>query len=410
MKAEIVSVGTELLLGQIVDTHAPRMAQILADCGIGCTNRQTVGDNLERLTESLKVALSRADIVITIGGLGPTEDDITREGIAAALGVELSVDPEYEKHLREIFALRKFRWVESNLKQAMRPACGEFIDNPNGTAPGLLCQSNGKTVIAIPGPKSEFGPMADGPVKSFLEKAGGGGVIFSRTLRVCGLGESFVEDRIRELMRGENPTVAPYAHPSEVHLRMTANAANRSEAERMLEPLEEQIRGILGNAVYGVNETTLEDSVVAMLKDRNATVAVAESITGGWLGQRFTSVAGSGDVFIGGMITYDSGTKETFLGVRGSTLEQYGPVSEVTAQEMAVNVRELMKADYGISLTGNAGPTSDVDGKPVGLVYIGVAGRQNVKVEEHRLRGSRDDIRQRCTQLALVQLREMLLN
>jgi nicotinamide-nucleotide amidase len=252
--------------------------------------------------------------------------------------------------------------------------------------------------------------MADGPVKSFLEKAGGCGVIFSRTLRVCGLGESFVEDQIRELMRGENPTVAPYAHPSEVHLRMTANAANRSEAERMLEPLEEQIRGILGNAVYGINETTLEDSVVAMLKDRNATVAVAESITGGWLGQRFTSVAGSGDVFIGGMITYDSGTKETFLGVRGSTLEQYGPVSEVTAQEMAVNVRELMKADYGISLTGNAGPTSDVDGKPVGLVYIGVAGRQNVKVEEHRLRGSRDDIRQRCTQLALVQLREMLLN
>ncbi|HJP82996.1 MAG TPA: CinA family nicotinamide mononucleotide deamidase-related protein, partial [Fimbriimonadaceae bacterium] len=311
MKAEIVSVGTELLLGQIVDTHAPRMAQILADCGIGCTNRQTVGDNLERLTDSLKVALSRSDFVITIGGLGPTEDDITREGIAAALGVELSVDPEYEKHLRDIFALRKFRWVESNLKQAMRPSCGEFIDNPNGTAPGLICQSNGKTVIAIPGPKSEFGPMAEGSVKSFLEKAGGGGVIFSRTLRVCGLGESFVEDRIRELMRGGNPTVAPYAHPSEVHLRLTAKAASRTEAERILEPLEQRIRGILGNAVYGVNETTLEDSVVAMLKERNATVAVAESITGGWLGQRFTSVAGSGDVFLGGMITYDSGTKET---------------------------------------------------------------------------------------------------
>lgn len=409
MTAEIVSVGTELLLGQIIDTHAPYMARILADCGIGCTRRQTVGDNLDRLTESLGLALSRADIVIAIGGLGPTQDDITREGITAALKDELVLDEGYETALRELFSTRRFKWVESNRKQAMKPTSGRFIDNPNGTAPGLICEKDGKTVIALPGPRNEFNPMADGLVREFLERIQGGHVIHSRTLRICGLGESFVEEKIHDLMQDDNPTVAPYAHPAEVHLRLTARAESREAADRLIDPVESKIRKILGDAVYGVNETTLEMAVIQLLTDRKEKVAVAESITGGWVGQRLTSVSGSGEAFLGGFITYDLDVKEAYLGVNAKTLKEHGPVSEQTAHEMAASVREMLKATYGVSLTGNAGPTADVDGKPVGLVYIGLAGPNGVEVREHKLRGAREDIRQRSTQLALVQLREALL-
>ena len=410
MTAEIVSVGTELLLGQIVDTHAPYMAQILADCGIGCTRRQTVGDNLERLVESLNLALSRADIVVTIGGLGPTQDDLTREGIVEALGDDLVLDLDYEKTLREIFASRRFKWVESNLKQAKRPTSARFIDNPNGTAPGLLCEKDGKVVIALPGPRNEFNPMADGLVREYLERVQGGHVIHSRILRVCGLGESFVEEKLGSLMDSQNPTVAPYAHPAEVHLRVTAQAATREVADRLIDPVESEIRSILGNAVYGINETTLEDATIQLLLEKQAKVAVAESITGGWLGQRLTSVAGASLAFTGGAIVYRLEAKENLLGVSGQTLEEHGPVSSETAEEMARKVREVLGTDYGVSLTGNAGPSPDVDGKPVGLVYIGVAGPDGCKVHEHQLRGARGDIRQRCTQLALVHLRDTLLS
>jgi nicotinamide-nucleotide amidase len=291
----------------------------------------------------------------------------------------------------------------------MRPPGASFIDNPNGTAPGLVCRQDGKTVIALPGPKPEFNPMADGPVREFLETLAGGSVIHSRILRVCGLGESFVEEQIRHLMQGDNPTVAPYAHPAEVHLRLTAKAASREEADRIIDPMEAQIRGILGTAVYGTDDKTLEAAVVELLTDIGKTVAVAESITGGWLGQRITNVPGSGDAFRGGVITYDVGIKESLLGVSGSTLKEFGPVSEQTAREMAVNARVKLGSDYAISLTGNAGPTPDVDGKPVGLVYIGIATPNGVEVKEQHMRGGRADIRFRCTQLALVHLRESLL-
>jgi nicotinamide-nucleotide amidase len=409
MTAEIVSVGTELLLGQIVDTHAPKMARILAECGLACNRRQTVGDNLERLTESLSAALERSDVVITIGGLGPTQDDLTREGIAAAFGVEFKTDATYEEKLRQFFAARRAPWVDSNTKQAMKPDCGRFIDNPNGTAPGLIVQKDGKTVVSLPGPAHEFNPMAEGPVRELLESLSGEKVIYSQILRTCGLGESLVEERIKDCLSSTNPTVAPYAHPSEVHLRITASAPTREEAQKLIAPMEARIRSRLGDAVYGVGEQTLEEAVVEMLKARSLTVSVAESVTGGWLGMRWTSVSGSGDVFLGGMITYDLGVKENLLGVKTSTLDAFGPVSEETAREMAHNVREMLKSDYGLSLTGNAGPTADVDEKPVGLVYIGLSGPHGIKVREYRLRGSRNHIRQQCTQLALIQLRGELL-
>ena len=410
MTAEIISVGTELLLGQIVDTHAPKMAAILAECGIGCNRRQTVGDNLLRLSESLVAALDRSDIVITIGGLGPTQDDLTREAISSALGVEFKIDASYEEKLREFFAARRSAWVDSNRKQAMKPDCGRFIENPNGTAPGLIVQTGDKSVVSLPGPAHEFNPMADGPVREFLQSLSGEQVIYSQILRTCGIGESLVEDKVKDLLASTNPTVAPYAHPSEVHLRITAKAKTREEAQNLIAPVEQNIRDRLEDAVYGVADQTLEEALVELLKARSLTVSVAESITGGWLGMRWTSVAGSGDVFLGGMITYDLGVKENLLGVKTSTLETFGPVSEETAREMAHNVREMLKADYGISLTGNAGPTADVDGKPVGLVFIGIAGPIATEVREHNLRGSRNHIRQQCTQLALIQLRKALLS
>lgn len=409
MTAEIVSVGTELLLGQIIDTHAPLMARILADCGISCTHRQTVGDNLDRLVAVLKEALDRSDIVITIGGLGPTQDDITRDGIALALGDELELVPEAEAKLREIFATRRLAWVDSNLRQAYKPQSARLIDNPNGTAPGLLCEKNGKVVIALPGPKGEFNPMAEGPVREYLERAQGGRVIHSRTLRICGMGESMVERKIEHLMQGSNPTVAPYAHPSEVHLRVTASAPTREEADRLIDPMEASIREILGNAVYGINETTLEAAVLDLLKSRDERVAVAESITGGWLGQRLTSISGSGDAFVGGVISYDLEVKKKMLGVPAELLKEFGPVSSECASAMATGVRERLGSTYGVSLTGNAGPDSDVDGKPVGLVYLGLASPDGVEVEEAKFRGQREDIRQRCTQWALVKLRSKLL-
>ncbi len=406
--AEIVSVGTELLLGQILDTHAPAMAQLLASCGIACQRRSTLGDNLDRLTAGLKEALDRVDILITIGGLGPTDDDLTRDAIAAALGDELVKVPEAEERLRKFFAARNVPFVESNARQALRPTSAELIDNPNGTAPGLLCRKNGKTVIALPGPAGEFNPMAQGPVKEFLSRASGGGVIHSRTLRVTGIGESMVEDQIRHLMTGDNPTVAPYVD-DDVHLRITARAPSVAEADVLIDPVEAAIRGVLGSAVYGTDDTTLEAAVIAELERRGEKVAVAESITGGGVGSRITSVPGASKVFSGGIIAYTAEVKTELLQIPTEILDRFGPVSAECAEAMAVAVRRIMGVDYGCAVTGNAGPTSDVDNKPIGLCFVAVAGPTGVRIEHVKYRGIREDIRRRASQLALRTLREALL-
>lgn len=407
MTAEIVSVGTELLLGQIVDTHAPVMARILAECGIGCVRRSTVGDNRERLVAELKGALERADVLVTIGGLGPTTDDLTRDAIAEAVGDELIVDPEILAKLREFFGSRGIAWIESNGRQAEVPASGRPIDNPNGTAPGLHVSKNGKTVLALPGPKGEFNPMAEGPVRDILRGLRGDGmVIHSRTLRVVGIGESAVEDRVRDLMDRENPTVAPYAHLGEVHLRLTARAAGIEAADRLIDPVAEEIRGRLGAAVFGADTTTLEASILEGLNERNATVAVAESMTGGELAARLTAVSGSSKSFLGGVVAYTPRIKQSLLGLPGEILAD--PVSEEVARAMANAARMRLGATYGIGITGNAGPTADVGDKPVGLVYIAVAGPGGTTCSDSKYRGTREDIRRRATQQALVMLREAI--
>jgi nicotinamide-nucleotide amidase len=409
MTAEIVSVGTELLLGQIVDTHAPVMAQLLASCGIACQRRATLGDNFDRLVAGLTESLARSDMLVTIGGLGPTQDDLTRDAIAAALDDNLVVEPRVEAALRKFFADRGVRFAESNAKQAQRPESATLIDNPNGTAPGLLCQKNGKVVIALPGPAGEFNPMAFGPVKTFLETVGGAGVILSRSIRIDGVGESAVEERVRHLMDGENPTVAPYVQMYDVVLRVTARAASRDEANQLIDPVEAKIRAILGDAVYGIDATTFEESIVRTLIERGKTIAVAESITGGGIGARITSVAGSSQAFVGGLIAYSNQVKTQVLGLPAELLATHGPVSPEVAIAMAESARTLFRADYAIALTGNAGPTVDVDNKAVGLTYAAVAGPNGTAVDEAKYRGIREDVRRRATQLGLRMLRRSLL-
>ncbi len=431
MNSEIVAVGTELLLGQITDTHSATMARILAECGIGCRHRQTVGDNLERIVEVLRQALSRADVVVCIGGLGPTADDLTRDAIALALDDTLETVPEVEDRLRAFFRLRGVAWVESNARQAQKPTCAELIPNPNGTAPGLVARKGGKTVFALPGPRGEFDPMAYDSVKPMLETLGGGVVIHSRVLRITGVGESAVEERIKHLMESENPTVAPYAQPSEVHLRLTARASSLSEAEAVLDPVEAAIRAELGSAVYGLNKTTLEEAVLSLLISRGETVSTAESMTGGGLGSRLTMVPGASEAYVGGVVTYSVGAKVALLASDAPTsasltpsplspqmkeerglsevLGLHGPVSAETAKVMAESIRAKLETTYSVAITGNAGPSADVDGKAVGLVYIAISSSSGTTVEECKFRGIREDIRTRAEQTALRSLRERLL-
>ncbi|MEP0765461.1 MAG: competence/damage-inducible protein A [Fimbriimonadia bacterium] len=409
MNAEIVSVGTELLLGQIVDAHAPVLGRRLAEIGVGCTHRQTVGDNLQRVTDALRLARSRADVVITIGGLGPTEDDLTREGIAAAFGAPLVHDPTIEQGLRTLFEARGLRWVDSQLRQAMKPEGAEAIPNPNGTAPGLWLEREGKIAIAMPGPRGEFGPMLENHVLPRLSRLSAGVRIVSRVVRVVGIGESVVEEMVRPLLKSENPTIAPLAHLGEVHLRITARSNDSEEIERLLDHAEHELRAILGDAVYGVDETTLQEAVIGILRERNETLACAESCTGGGLGAAITEVPGSSDVFLGGFITYSNDLKQKLLGAPEEVLQRHGAVSEECARAMASGARAATGATWALSITGIAGPTGGTDEKPVGLVFIGIAGPVGVDVVRHRFLGGREDVRRRSRQAALTLLRAKLL-
>lgn len=409
VNAEVVSVGTELLLGQIVDTNAAFIGRMLAEVGIGSLQRQTVGDNLDRVTKAISAAMARADLVITIGGLGPTEDDLTRDAVAAALGEELTLDPELEVQLRQLFAKRNLPWLDTQLRQAMRPQSSRPLPNPNGTAPGLICEKEGKIVICLPGPPSELGPMVEDFVRPFLAERSGGGIILSRVVRIIGVGESMVEAKVKDLITSDNPTVAPLAHTGEVHLRITARAANRTQAAELIRPVEDAIRSRLGKAIYGCDADTLEGSCLELLRERSATVAIAESCTGGMLGARLTSIAGSSDVVVGGAITYANSMKVKLLGVTEETLVQHGAVSAECAKEMAVGVKELCSADYTLAVTGIAGPGGGSIEKPVGLVYIGVVAPGSIEAYEYNFAGSRDMIRQRSVQAALFRLREALL-
>ena len=410
MRAEIVSVGTELLLGQIVDTNAAYLARILSELGVSVYRRVTVGDNMERLVAALKEAIDTSDAVFTIGGLGPTMDDITRDGLAAAFGDTLVQNEEIAEKLREFFKKRGYQMSESNLRQALVPTQGRALDNPNGTAPGLLFEVGGKFGIALPGPPNEFIPLVDNEVVPYVRKITGNiGTIRSLALRVAGVGESAVEERIKSLMLDSNPSVAPYAKLGEVHLRVTAKADTAAQADAMVAERAAQVRAILGDAIYGENDDPLEKAVVTLLRERGQTVATAESCTGGLIAQRITDVAGSSAVFPGGVVAYSNAAKTALAAVPEALISRVGAVSAEVALALAEGARNRFGADYGIGVTGIAGPDGGTPEKPVGLVYLAVAFPGGCEVDHAHYIGSRSVIRHRASQTALNMLRLQIL-
>ena len=413
MNAEIVSVGTELLLGQIVDTDAVFLAKMLSGLGISIYHRSTVGDNPDRLRETLTLAFSRADLVITVGGLGPTQDDLTKEMVAEVLGDTFVEDEAHAKWLKDRATLRGWgNLPDSFAKQALVPAHGRGIPNPQGTALGALFEICGKTAICLPGPPNELIPMTNQTVEPYLSEKTSGSrmVIQSRTLRIAGMGESLVEERAKDLMASDNPTVAPYAKTGEVHLRITARAKTPEEASALIAPREAAIRERLGDVVYGVDQETLEGAVVGLLKMLGQTVAVAESCTGGLIAKRITDVPDASQVFDLGLVTYSNEAKIEFLRVPAKTILQAGAVSPETAKAMAVGARTAGGADLGVSVTGIAGPSGGSEAKPVGTVHIGLAWDGGVISEHHHILGSRADVAYRASQNALALVRRFLMN
>lgn len=408
MRAEIISVGTELLLGQIVDTNAAYLSNLLPEFGITLHYRVTVGDNESRLAEAIKLALSRADIVFTIGGLGPTQDDLTKETVAKVVGDEMVLDKECAKRLYAFFAGRGIEMPESNLKQAMVPRRGKVLANPLGTAPGAAFETeDNKVVVVLPGPPREFVPMVTECVVPYLRERLGEitDIISSRLLKIAGLGESYVEDKVKSLLGSLNPTLAPYAKPGEVHLRITAKAGTKAEAEVLIDEMDKRLMDILGDCIYGRDEETLERIVVEKLIGCKKTLATAESCTGGLISNRITDVPGSSEVFLMGVVSYSNEAKMKMLGVPEQLLNNHGAVSEEVARAMAEGVREVSGADFGVSVTGIAGPGGGTPQKPVGLVYIALSKDNGTVVQKHQFGGGRLDIKQRTSQTALDLLR-----
>lgn len=410
MVAELISVGTELLLGNIVNTNARFLAQQCALCGLSMYRQTTVGDNRERLKEDILTALGRSDVLILNGGLGPTEDDLTKEVCAQAMGIPLVEDKDTRKRLEAYLKDGIYKDITvNNWKQAMVPEGCKVLDNRNGTAPGLILEKDGKTVILLPGPPDELIPMFREGVSPYLLKQQPG-AIRSQMIKICGRGESQVEEELKDLIDSQkNPTIATYAKTAEVHLRVTARGDCEAEAKALLKPVVKEIRSRYGDDIYTVREDeTLEMAVVRLLKKYQLTVTTAESLTGGLLAGRLVNVSGASEVFREGFVTYSNKSKRKHLDVSKSTLKKYGAVSGHTAKEMAAGGVFATDADACIAVTGIAGPETEGD-KPVGLVYIGCYMKDKVKVEEYRLKGNREKIREQAVVKALDLLRRSIL-
>lgn len=413
MVVELISVGTEILLGNIVNTNATYLAEKCALLGCSLYHQTVVGDNEERMEEAIRQAIERANIVILTGGLGPTKDDLTKEVTAKVFGRKLYMDEHSKARIQDYFEKIKSKKVtENNWKQALVPEGAIVIDNLNGTAPGLILEDKerGKAAILIPGPPNEMKPMFEHDIAPYLNKKQPEG-IYSHMVKVCGIGESRAETMVADLMDAQtNPTLAPYAKTGEVHFRVTARACSEEAAEKLMEPMIEEMKKRFGDAVYTTEENvTLEESVIRLLEEKKMTVTTAESCTGGKLSGRLLNVAGASSVYNEGYITYANASKEKILGVKHETLETYGAVSEQTAAEMALGAAKAAGADAALSVTGIAGPGGGTAEKPVGLVYIGCAVNGEVTVREYRFTGNREKNRDYAVARAITLLREELL-
>jgi len=399
ISAEILCVGTELLLGDIINTNASYIASKLCEIGISVYHQAVVGDNEKRLRGAIADALSRSDVLITNGGLGPTYDDITKETVASLLGIEMYYDEAVAARIHKYFERIGRPMPPSNEKQAMTPIGARIIPNPRGTAPGLMI--DGKygerdvTVIMLPGPPCELEPMTDESVLPLLaqkfdrEK----GVFFSRNLHFTGIGESSLEEIIRPLMDSQNPTVAPYAGEGEVRIRVTASAKNEDEGRAMCDAMIERILSYkVGKYLYSIDIPTIEETLVTVLKAKGMTLATAESCTGGLISKRITDISGASAVFPGAVCSYSEEVKMNVLGVTKDTVDKYTVVSEECAREMAEGVRRLMGVDVGVSVTGYAGPGGGDEKNPVGTVYIGISTSKRTFVKRYAFSSLRDRV------------------
>lgn len=370
---ELLCVGTELLLGNILNTDARDLSRELTALGLNVRYHSVVGDNPERLKAAVAVARGRADVIITTGGLGPTCDDLTKQTLAEAFGKKLVFHPECAETIKAFFARMGRRMTDNNLQQAYLPEGCEILENAWGTAPGCAFESGGKYVVMLPGPPRECIPMFRERAMPWLARLSEG-VIRSRTLRVFGMGESEVEALLRDRMNAlTNPTLAPYAKEGECELRVTAKAPSQEEAQRLLQPTVEEIRGLFGNLVYGVDVSSLEEVVKNLLVERHMTLGTAESCTGGLIAKRFTDLPGASQVFKGGIVSYWSEIKESVLGVPHALLEEHGAVSAPVARAMAEGARRVLGCDIALASTGVAGPDRDERGNEVGTMFVAIA-------------------------------------
>ncbi len=409
MKAELIAVGTEILLGDIVNTDAQVISQGLSELGIDVYYQTVVGDNPERLERVIREAKERADIIITTGGLGPTLDDLTKETLAHVFGKGLVLHQQSLDHIRRFFAEIGREMTANNEKQAWLPEGCVPLHNDWGTAPGCAFEADGTHVIMLPGPPRECEPMFRYRAMPYLYPLAGGCIV-SHNVRVFGLGESAMEDILHnEMATMTNPTIAPYAKTSECFARITAKADTQEEAEQMLKPVVDRVVSALGEYVYGVDVDSLEQVVGKMLTERGMTLSVAESCTGGLVSKRITDLPGASAYYKGGVCSYANEVKMAVLGVSAETLESVGAVSPEVAEQMARGVAKCMDTDVGVGITGIAGPDGGSEQKPVGLVYISVW--MEGKQQTHKMHGSlgRDRVRNQAASTALDMIRRMLL-
>lgn len=414
MVVELISVGTELLLGNIVNTNANYLSQKCAELGYSLYYEITVGDNEGRLCEVLTTALSRSDVVILTGGLGPTQDDMTKEAVAKVLGRELVMDEPTRKKIEAYFKFRSIGTADhtvtsNNWKQALKIEDSIVVENDNGTAPGYIVEDKNKAVILLPGPPSEMIPMFEASIIPYLQRKQNK-VFLSAMVKICGIGESKAETEILDLIEGQsNPTIAPYAKNGEVHFRVTAAADDSEQAKNMIEPVVSELYRRFDNNIYTTNEEeTLEMVVVKQLKENGLRLSIAESCTGGLLSGHLVNVAGASEVFHEGFITYSNEAKIKYLGVKEETLARYGAVSSQVAKEMALGAAKVSGSDCALAVTGIAGPDGGTEEKPVGLVYIACYVKGEVTVMEYHLKGNRQKVRELSVIYALDLLRRRI--
>lgn len=409
MKTEIITVGTEILLGDILNTNTHYLSNELANMGIDVYYQITVGDNEQRLLSQLKESFKRSDLVILTGGLGPTEDDITKEVCAKYFNMEMEFHEQSWDKIIEIHNKMNRKPTENNRKQAYFPKGSLILPNKYGTAPGCIMEKDKKTIIVMPGPPKEMKPMFDNYVKPFLLKDNKN-ILKSKVLRIIGMGESKIENDLLDLIDKQiNPTIATYAKDGECTVRITAKGKNEKEVESLIEPISNEIKSRFKEKVYGEDDTAIEDEVAKILVDNNLTIAVAESCTGGMVAADLINYPGISSVFMEGCVTYSNEAKMMTLNVKKETLKTVGAVSEQCAKEMSEGVAARHNTNIGLSTTGIAGPEGGSEDKPVGLVYMGITINNKTIVKKYIFNGNRQQIRSRACKTLLNDLRLELL-